>query len=200
MIRINLLPFRAARKKENIRRQITIYALVVVLLFTVMAYYTVQLHSTLSNLKEEERDVRAELKTYQSTVKKINELEKRIKEIKAKLRVIRQLEKKKTGPVHLLEEISLAVPKDKLWLKTFKESKGILKMTGTAMDNETVALFMTNLEKSEYISRVELVSTKMRNLPKYKLRVSDFTLNCRTYAYKPKPKATAKKKGKKRKR
>ena len=27
MIRINLLPFRAARKKENIRRQLTIFAL-----------------------------------------------------------------------------------------------------------------------------------------------------------------------------
>jgi type IV pilus assembly protein PilN len=196
MIRINLLPFRAARKKENIRRQITIYALVVVLLFTVMAYYTVQLHSSLSNLKEEEKDVRSELKTYQSTVNKINQLSKRIKEIKAKLKVIRQLEKKKTGPVHLLEEVSLAVPKDKLWLSTFKESKGTLRMTGTAMDNETVALFMTNLEKSEYISRVELISTKLRNLPKFKLRVSDFTLNCRTYAFQQKTKATAKKKRK----
>lgn len=199
MIRINLLPFRAARKKENIRRQITIYALVVVLLFTVMAYYSVQLHSTLSNLKEEEKDVRAELKTYQATVNKINKLEKQIKAIKAKLTVIKRLEKNKTGPVHLLEEITLAIPKDKLWLKTFKESKGILKLTGTAMDNETVALFMTNLEKSAYISRVELEGTKLENLKKYNMRVSNFTLNCRTYAYKPKPKATVKKKGKKRK-
>jgi len=200
MIRINLLPFRAARKKENIRRQITIYALVVVLLFTVMAYYTVQLHSTLSNLKEKEKEVRAELKTYQSTVKKIDELQKKIKEIRAKLKVIRSLEKKKTGPVHLLEEISLAVPKDKLWLNTFKESKGKLQLTGTAMDNETVALFMTNLEKSKYIRGVTLGSTKLRNLPKYKLRVSDFTLNCTTYAFQPKPKATSTKKTKKRKR
>ena len=119
MIRINLLPFRAARKKENIRRQITIYALVVVLLFTVLAYYSVQLHSTLSNLKEEEKDVRAELKTYQATVNKINKLEKQIKAIKAKLTVIKRLEKNKTGPVHLLEEITIAIPKDKLWLKTF---------------------------------------------------------------------------------
>lgn len=67
------------------------------------------------------------------------------------------------------------------------------------MDNETVALFMTNLEKSAYISRVELEGTKLENLKKYNLRVSNFTLNCRTYAYKPKPKATVKKKGKKRK-
>ena len=194
MIKINLLPFRAARKKENIRRQITVYALVVVLLFTIMVYYSVQLHSTLSNLKDKERNVQAELKTYQETVKKINQLEKKIKEIQAKLGVIRQLEKNKTGPVHLLEEIARAVPKDKLWLSSFKESKGSLNLTGTAMDNETVALFMTNLEKSEYITKVNLQSTKLRNLPQYKLRVSDFILDCKTYAFqesKPAPKKTA---------
>jgi type IV pilus assembly protein PilN len=196
MIRINLLPFRAARKKENIRRQITIYALVVVLLFTIMVYYSIQLHSTLSNLKDKEKSVQAELKTYQKTVRKINQLEKKIKEIEAKLKVIRQLEKNKTGPVHLLEEIARAVPKDKLWLSSFKESKGSLNLTGTAMDNETVALFMTNLEKSDYITRVNLHSTKLRNLPKYKLRVSDFVLDCKTYAFqekKPAPKKTARK-------
>lgn len=196
MIRINLLPFRAARKKENIRRQITIYALVVVLLFTIMGYYSVQLHSTLSNLKEKEKSVEAELNTYQQTVKKINQLEKKIKEIKAKLTVIQQLEKNKTGPVRLLEEIAIAVPKDKLWLSSFKESNGLLNLTGTAMDNETVALFMTNLEKSEHITGVNLKSTKLRNLPKHKLRVSDFILDCKTYAFqekKPAPKKNVKK-------
>jgi type IV pilus assembly protein PilN len=194
MIRINLLPFRAARKKENIKRQITVYGLVVVLLFTVMAYYFLQLNSTLSDLKDKEKAVQAELKTYQATVKKINQLEKKIKQIKSKLGVIRRLEKNKTGPVHLLEEITIAVPKDKLWLSSFKESNGKLKLTGTAMDNETVALFMTNLEKSAYIKNVELEGTKLRSINKYKLRVSDFTLNCKTYAYKTKKKAPPKKK------
>ena len=56
MIRINLLPFRAARKKENIKRQITVYGLVIVLLITVMAYYFLQLNSTLTNLKDKERE------------------------------------------------------------------------------------------------------------------------------------------------
>ena len=110
---------------------------------------------------------------------------------KAKLGVIKALESNKAGPVHLLDEITVAVPKDKLWLSSFKESKGSLTLTGTAMDNETVALFMVNLKKSEYISTVNLESTRLRALPQYKLRVSDFVLNCKTYAFKNK----AKKKG-----
>ena len=195
MIRINLLPFRAARKKENIRRQLMIYGLSVVLLVSIMGYTFFYLTSTLSGLKEEEKRVQNELTTYEQTIKKIAELEKKIKEIRAKLGVIRELERNKTGPVHLLDEIALAVPKEKLWLSNMKETKGTLTLTGTAMDNETVALFMTNLEKSEYISGVDLQSAKLRTIPDYKLNVADFVLECKTYAYKEKPAAppTAKK-------
>jgi type IV pilus assembly protein PilN len=184
MIRINLLPFRAARKKENIRRQVTIFLLSMVFAVLVMAYYGIQLNSKLNRLKDEEQRLQGELKTYQATIRKINELEKKIKEIKAKLAVIKELEKNKTGPVHLLDEIAMAVPKEKLWLTSLKESGGSLKLKGTAMDNETVALFMTNLEKSDYIGMVELQSARLRYLEAYKLRVSDFVLDCKTYAYK----------------
>ena len=184
MIRINLLPFRAARKKENIRRQLSISLLSVAFLFIVMIYFFLQLNSTLKGLKEEEQSLQAELRTYEATIRRIAELEKKIKEIKAKLEVIKELEKNKTGPVHLLDEIAAAVPKDKLWLTSLKESGGVLTLTGTAMDNETVALFMTNLEQTEHISTVDLQSTRLRNLPQYRLNVSDFVLECRTYAFK----------------
>ena len=184
MIRINLLPFRAARKKENIRRQVSIYGLSVLLLFGVIILLFIKLSSTLNGLKEDKLRLEAELKTYEATIRRIAELEKKIKEIRAKLDVIKELERNKTGPVHLLDEIAMAVPKEKLWLTSLKESRGTLTLTGTAMDNETVALFMTNLEQSDYISNVELQSTRMRNLPQYKLNVSDFSLECKTYAFK----------------
>ncbi len=201
MIRINLLPFRAARKKENVKRQTTIYVMSVVLLLMAMVYHFLDLNNELSILETKQKRLRTEFRTYQKTVKRIDELDKKIAEIKSKLAVIKKLEQKKTGPVHLLDEIALAVPKDKLWLKSLNEKKGSLTLQGTAMDNETVALFMTNLEKSTYIKTVDLKSTKLRTLPKYKLGVSDFVLNCKTYAYEEKPKAEpTKKRGRKRRR
>ncbi len=194
MIRINLLPFRAARKKENIKRQISVYVLTVILLLVGIGYTFLDLRSQLSKLKDEEKKVNDELATYKKTVDEISKLEKKIKEIKAKLAVIKTLEKGKTGPVHLLDEVAKAVPKEKLWLNSFNESGGNLQLSGTAMDNETVAKFMTNLEKSEYINTVDLQNARLRNLKDYKLRVSDFVLTCKTYAHKEKPKP--KKKGK----
>ena len=188
MIRINLLPFRAARKKENIRRQITVFGLALVFLLTVMAYYFFSLNSQLSQLKGDEQRLQAELTAFEKTLQRISELEKKIKEIKTKLAVIKDLEKGKTGPLLLLDEIAAAVPKDKLWLTSFAESGGVLKLSGTAMDNETVALFMTNLEKLAHITGVELQSTKLTHLTQYRLNVADFVLECRTYAFKEKAK------------
>jgi type IV pilus assembly protein PilN len=191
MIRINLLPFRAARKKENIRRQLTIFVLSVVFAFVVMAYYFMKLSTTLSDLKKEERQIKVELAGYKKTIERINNLEKKIAEIRKKLDVIKDLEKKKTGPVLLLDQIAMAVPKEKLWLTSLVEKRGKLTLNGTAMDNETVAVFMTKLEDSELITAVDLKSTKLRSLPKYKLNVSDFSLECTTYAFKEKEKAKA---------
>jgi len=184
MIRINLLPFRAAKRRENIRRQITVYALVIVFTLSIIGYYFIQLSSKVSSLKEKENKINVDLATYKKELDEIKQLESKIKEIKVKLDVIKKLEEGKAGPVLLLDELAMAVPKYKLWLKSFNESKGSLSLSGTAMDNETVALFMDNLKKSEHITSVDLESATIRDLPQYKIKVSDFVLKCTTYAKK----------------
>jgi len=61
MIRINLLPFRAARKKENVRRQLTVFFLSMALL--VVAVFAVQwwLSSRVSSLDRKLKQTQAEL-------------------------------------------------------------------------------------------------------------------------------------------
>jgi type IV pilus assembly protein PilN len=198
MIKINLLPFRAARRKENIRRQITVYVLSVVLVLLVAGYFFLNLTSTLSALADEKIAQKKELDKYADTIKKIKAIEKKVAEIEEKLSVIKELETNKTGPVRLLDEIAMAIPKDRLWLNSIQEKKGSLSLSGTAMDNDTVALFMTNLEKSPQITSVDLKSTKLQYLKAYKLNVSNFSLQCKTYSFKEKKKTTTKKGSKKR--
>ena len=194
MIRINLLPFRAARKKENIRRQISVFALSVVCLALLMGFVFLNLSRTVAALEADMSSKKKELATYAETTKKIEVLKKKIAEVRAKLNVIKELESKKTGPVLLLDELSMAVPKEKLWLTALDEKRGILTLKGTAMDNDTVALFMTSLENAKHIVSVDLQTAKLKNLKKYKLHVVDFVLTCKTYAYKAKAKPKTKKK------
>jgi len=198
MIRINLLPFRAARKKENIRRQISIYLLSVALLCAVSGYTWWDKTAELASLNAEKGRLNKELATYAETIKKIEALKKKIKQVRAKLDVIQGLEKKKKGPVQLLDEIATAVPAGKLWLNSLSERGGTLDLRGTAMDNDTVALFMTNLEKAEHISSVDLKSAQLKSTGKDEQGVSDFSLACKTWIYQETPKPGSKKRGRRR--
>jgi type IV pilus assembly protein PilN len=198
MIRINLLPFRAARKREDIRRQVSISGLLLLLVFVVLVVWFIAINNSASDLKNQEASKTAELEGYKKELEELKNLEKMIKETQTKLDVIKELEKGKTGPVLLLSAVADAVPANKLWLTSLREGNGTLTLTGTAMDNETVALFMNNLEASkDVISAVELKSATGKEISQYKLKVSDFALECKTYAYKTeKKKAASKPKGK----
>jgi len=179
MIRINLLPFRAARKRENVKRQILIYVAAVCLTLASMGIYFFKLSSELSGLKDEESRLNQELASYQKELKEIKDLENKIKQINSKLDIIKDLEKGKTGPVHLLSDIADAVPKDKLWLTSLSERKGTLSLSGTAMDNETVSLFMKNLKNTEQVTADPVLKSAIRrDLPQFRLTVSDFVMQC----------------------
>ncbi len=193
MIKINLFPYRAARIKENIRRQVTIYFLSALFLILVMGYYYLNFTKEIQSLRQEQDSKKKELDSFRDITAKIKKLRKTKAEVEVKLKTIKDLEKGKTGPVKLLDDIAMSVPKDKLWLTSLKESKGTLSLSGTAMDNETVADFMNRLQSTESITSVELVLTQQRKIKGLDLSLKDFALDCKTYAFKPKAPPKAKK-------
>ena len=194
MIRINLFPFRAARIKENIRRQVTVYLLTVIFLIAVMSYYFLDLNGKIKSLRRDQDAKEKELASFKDINIKIGKLKKTIAEVEVKLKTIKGLEKGKTGPVKLLDDIATSVPRDKLWLTTLKEQGGTLTLVGTAMDNETVADFMNKLDSTESLTSVELVRTRQKKVKELKLNLKDFELSCKTYAFKEKPPPEGKKK------
>lgn len=187
MIKVNLFPFRAARIKENIRRQVTIYILSVIFLLLASSYFYLDINNKVKTLREEQDAKQKELDSFKDTNVKIAALKKTIAEVEVKLKTIKRLEKGKTGPVRLLDDIATSVPEDKLWLTTLKEQKGTLILNGTAMDNETVADFMDRLKNTKSINSVQLVRTRQKKIPGFDLSLKDFSLNSKTYAFKEEP-------------
>jgi type IV pilus assembly protein PilN len=195
MIKINLFPFREAIRKENVRRQVTVYILSIVFLLLASAYGYLHYNNKVKELREE-RDVKQkELDSFKDINAKIAAIQKTIAEVDLQLKTIKMLEEGKTGPVKLLDDIASSVLKDKLWLTTLKEERGALTLNGTAMDNETVADFMDRLEDTESINSVELVKTTQKKIPEFDLSLKDFSLQSKTYAFKePVPPKNVKKK------
>ncbi len=194
MIRINLLPFRAARKKENVRRQVSIFFLSVFLVVIVLGYLHISLGNKISSLKAKIETTKKEVAKYEKINKEIASLKKKLEILKKKTNVIESLEKNRFEPVRLLDTMSLKVIAKRMWFKSFKSSAKTVEIDGIALDNKTVADFMTRLQGSGLFSAV-----KLKTIKKTKIKDSDlksFHISC-TREDMTKPKKEKSKKSKK---
>lgn len=93
-----------------------------------------------------------------NATKEVGQLEKNKKDLEAKLKVIADLQRKKMGPVHILDNLSASTP-EQLWLTEFVDTAGSVSFTGMAVDNQTIASLLRALSGSSYFSNVDLVET-----------------------------------------
>src|ERR1051325_608469 len=162
MIRINLLPVKAlqaevARRRETIIGGVVLGAVILLLI----ASYVYQNHE-LSRLQNELTSLRAELQALNVKVKEVGDLQNKIKDLRSKNKIIENLNKKKSGPVLVMESLSTATP-NSVWLTDLRETGGSVTMNGLAADNQSVADFMKAIASSKFFKNVELVeSTQAR--------------------------------------
>jgi len=147
MIKINLLPVRAAKKKESARQQISISILTVIAVLVIaLGIYSVTL-AKISTAKEEINKSEEEIKQQKVKIGEIDNLKKFQAEVKSKLDILNQLRHDKTGPANRLAKLSDAVP-EKLWLTKYVESGSSISVSGIAFNEELIADFMRNLQAS----------------------------------------------------
>lgn len=175
MIKINLLPIRAAKKKETAIQQFIIAGVVVVLIALVVAsLYAVkyvQVNATKDDITASNNKIN-ELKT------KIGKLEalKALKEqVKKKLDVLTQLRKNKTGPAQRLASLSDLTP-EQLWLTSYNESGQDVKISGIAFTEDLIAQYMKSLEASSDFMAVELVVSEQTEMAGTKLKKFDISM------------------------
>ena len=193
MIRINLLPFRAARKKENIRRQVSIFILFFGLILATLLYFNfVYLAGKLSKLNASVDQTQKEVKKYKKITKEIVSIKKKLAVLKKKTNVIKTLEKNRFEPVNLLDLMTKKVIAKRMWFTKFQTKKNQVNITGIALDNKTVADFMTRLEGTGLFVKVKLNKITVKSIKGSKLKL--FKIVC------TKPQAPKKKKKKKKKK
>jgi type IV pilus assembly protein PilN len=156
MIRINLLPFRAARKKENIRRQISVFFLSFFLMLAVLIYYNIHLGGQIKNLKSDVDDTKKEVAKFQKITKQIEEIKQKLAILEKKTEVIRTLETNRFEPVEMLDNMSGKIIANRMWFTSFDDRPQNVQIDGIALDNKTVADFMTRLEGTGLFGSVRL--------------------------------------------
>lgn len=176
MIRINLLPVRVSRQQEAVRNELVfagvIAAIVCVLLLMTHLVVVRQVRAVRADNKALEQEITQK----KETAARVDELETKRAEYDKKLTVIRQLEANKSGPVHLLDQLSQATP-EKLQLTSLDESRGRVQLVGVAVSNEVISQFLSNLEQSEYFEEVYL--NAIDQVEKEGIKLKNFSITAR---------------------
>lgn len=155
MIRINLLPVKAAQKKEKLRAQMIILLASVVIVSAGCAAVYLSLVSKVDAAREENVRREDELNQLKKKIGEVGRFKKMKDELQGKLDVLAKLKEGQSGPVHLLDELSARMP-DKLWINSFKSGGDAVSISGFGLNEETVAQFLRDLEASPYYMNVEL--------------------------------------------
>jgi type IV pilus assembly protein PilN len=173
VIRINLMPREEARRAATRQRDQGLILVALIGLVVVILGAEVWTRAANAEVRAEVDRNRVELteldKRYQESLR----TEARLRELSAKRDTIEILERQRRGPVYVLEDLGAATP-DSLWLTEMRETGGAAVLKGQGLDNQTIALFMRQLESSPYFSRVDLVETK--HLEKGQAELKEFTI------------------------
>ena len=159
MIKINLLADRESAKREGARRMIVVLVATFSVLIVLMAVTHGCLSRKAGGLQDRIDQLIGELEILQKSVGEVDDFKEQKRALEEKLNVITLLEKNKSGPVRILSELGMQIP-DSIWLNSLRKAGDSIEMKGVAMDNESIARFMRNLESSSYFKDVELLVTE----------------------------------------
>jgi type IV pilus assembly protein PilN len=179
MIKINLLPVRAAKKKETLQQQLSIAGLSVAgVLIIAGVIYSVTL-TKISTTKDEISRSETELQTLKKKIGEIDNLKKLQTEVKKKLDILNHLRKEKTGPATRLARISDIVP-EKMWLTKYAENGASVSISGIAFSEELIAEFMRSLQASAEFGNVELQVSEQTDIGGIKAKKFDLSCTIKT--------------------
>jgi type IV pilus assembly protein PilN len=167
VIRINLLA--TERERTTKRKAITFQSgqkmvvagsliLVFAVLFIGWRYWSIS--RTSSQLDAEIAAAQRETARLKTIIQQVQHFEQQKTQLQQRVTLIEQLRKEQTGPVHMLDQISRALP-PMLWLTDLKQSgTATVTIDGRATTLTGLSDFVSNLEASGYFKRsIEIVST-----------------------------------------
>ena len=172
MIRINLL---AAERDKSKKKAVTLgtagqkltigcsLILILAVLFIGWRYWALSRDS--NQIDAEIAAAQQETTRLHSVIQQVQQFEQRKAQLQQRVVLIEQLRKGQTGPVHMLDQISKALP-PMVWLNELKQAGADVTIDGKSTTQTGVSEFVSNLEASGYFKRsVEIVSTQTESMP-----------------------------------
>ena len=174
MIRINLLPWREARRKAQRQHLGVLGGMVAVLGLMIVGAVHLTIAGYISVQSERNEFLKRENARLDKEIEEIKKLKSEIAALLARKQIIERLQTDRAQAVYLLQELVQQVP-DGVYLRAIKQTGLKVNLVGYSQSNARVSTLMRNFAASPYLENPELVEIKAATVSNK--RVSEFNMN-----------------------
>ena len=155
MPRINLLPWRAAQRKERKVKFLAALGGAAVCALAVTGGVYLLYDEMIDEQVARNEMLKAQIKVLDRQIEEINNLEQTKRQFIARMQIIEKLQGSRPEIVHLFDQIVKTLP-DGVYLTSVTQSGDHLKFTGVAQSSTRVSNFMRNIDASQWMKNPTL--------------------------------------------
>lgn len=155
MANINLLPWRAERRKQREREFYMMLAGTAIAALAVLLAAIFWMGYLVDDQNARNAYLQGEIKALDKKIEEIQELDKKRSALLTRKEIIEQLQSNRSQMVHLFDEMVKTIP-DGTRLSSMKQAGETLTLEGVAESNSRVASYMRNIDASPWMGRTDL--------------------------------------------
>jgi len=156
MIRVNLLPHREIRRKQQQKQFFIMLGVVVFIGVGVWFGVHTYLEDQFNNQVSRNKYLLSEIEKLDKQIAEIQKLKDQTAALLARKRVVETLQGTRAEVVHLLDQLVRQLP-DGVYLKSIKQAGTRVTITGLTQSQARVSTLMRNLESSPHLENPGLV-------------------------------------------
>jgi type IV pilus assembly protein PilN len=174
MMRINLLPHRAHKRKVRQTQFVAFSVISLLLGALVVGFVHTYISAEISYQERRNQYLKQEIEFLNKQIAEINKLREQTESLLARKTVVENLQTTRSDVVHLIDQMLRILP-DGVYLKSVKQVDSKISLVGYAQSNARVSTLMRAIDNSPWLelpALVEIHATTANGA-----RVSEFTLN-----------------------
>lgn len=179
MMRINLLPHRAEKRRARQIQFAAFCAIVVVLAAMLVGFVQVAIGTQISYQERRNAYLKEETIVLDKQIDEIKKLREQTQALLERKKVVEGLQSTRSDVVHLLDQMLRILP-DGVYLKSLKQTGNKISIVGIAQSNARISTLMRAIEDSPWLDTPTLVEIRAVNTApgvKGTGRASEFSMN-----------------------
>ncbi len=174
MIRVNLLPHRAEKRKARQLQFIVLSAFSLALGAVLVGFVYVAISTQISYQERRNAYLKEEIALLDRQIEEIKKLREQTQALLSRKTVVENLQSTRSDVVHLLDQMLRILP-DGVYLKSLKQTGYRISIVGYAQSSARVSTLMRAIEDSPWLESPTLIEVHATTVGS--TRLSEFSLN-----------------------